>query len=150
MPIVNEADQFILDMHDDQDDSVYEQGEIDEYKNYLKSLKDRQKELDENQYMPKTPAETKQRQLEVVEAQAAKKKKELTRKDAHVKVNKGAMSETEIDKVQQNELLKRLKGRSAAEEEFFDIALSGTCATLVIQLPKLLIIAWVGDSLCAM
>jgi serine/threonine protein phosphatase PrpC len=37
-----------------------------------------------------------------------------------------------------------------AEEKYFEIALSGTCATLVIQLPKLLIMAWVGDSLVAM
>jgi serine/threonine protein phosphatase PrpC len=36
------------------------------------------------------------------------------------------------------------------ETKDFDIALAGTTATLVIQLPKKLIIGWVGDSLVSL
>ena len=48
-----------------------------------------------------------------------------------------------LEKVQ----LDLLKKRSREEEKYFDIALSGTSATLVIQLPrKKLIIGYVGNS----
>ena len=48
-----------------------------------------------------------------------------------------------LEKVQ----LDLLKKRSVEEEKYFDIALSGTSATLVIQMPnKRLIIAYVGNS----
>lgn len=48
-----------------------------------------------------------------------------------------------LEKVQ----LKILEDRSKTEEKYFDIALSGTSATLVIQLPsKKLIIGYVGNS----
>ena len=42
-------------------------------------------------------------------------------------------------------LIEKLKQR-AEEEKMIDIALSGTSATLVIQMEKKLYIAWVGDS----
>lgn len=47
-------------------------------------------------------------------------------------------------------LLKKLKERSENEVRSFDIALSGTSASLVIQIPKKVIIGWVGDSLVAL
>ena len=44
---------------------------------------------------------------------------------------------------------KRLRKQREHESKNFDIALSGTSATLVIQLPKKLIVAWVGNSMVA-
>ena len=43
-----------------------------------------------------------------------------------------------------------LEKRSMAEQRYFDISLSGSTATLVIQLPRKIIIGYVGDSRVAL
>ena len=60
------------------------------------------------------------------------------------KVN-GGLNDNEMKLIQEEVLLNSLsKGELA--EKYFDISLSGTSATIVIQLPKKLIVGWVGDS----
>ena len=46
--------------------------------------------------------------------------------------------------------LEVLEKRSEAEPKYFDISLSGTTATLVIQLPRKIIIGYVGDTKVAL
>ena len=53
-------------------------------------------------------------------------------------------------KVLEDVQLDLLKKRSGEEPRYFDISLSGTTATLVIQLPRKLIIGYVGDSKVAL
>ncbi len=52
--------------------------------------------------------------------------------------------------MQDKSLRENLKRRTKTEDKNFDIAFSGTTATLVIQLPKKLIVGWVGDSQVAL
>ena len=62
----------------------------------------------------------------------------------------GNLDDKEIKSLQEKSLKENLRQRAEGEEKFFDIAFSGTTATLVIQLPKKVIIGWVGDSRVAL
>ena len=57
----------------------------------------------------------------------------------------GGLNDGQMRVIQEEVLLDSLQKREKTEK-YFDISLSGTSATIVIQLPKKLIVGWVGDS----
>ena len=61
---------------------------------------------------------------------------------------KDQQSEDPLVNIRNEDLKKRISAREESENAF-DILLSGTSATLVIQLEKKLYVAWVGDSMLA-
>ena len=54
-----------------------------------------------------------------------------------------------IEDICNEDQLDRIKKRKE-EQEYFDILLSGTTATLIIQLPKRMYIGFVGDTMVTM
>ena len=56
----------------------------------------------------------------------------------------GGLNDSQMKTIQENVLLDSLKKQN--KTKYFDISLSGTSATIVIQLPRKLIVGWVGDS----
>lgn len=60
--------------------------------------------------------------------------------------NYGKLSLEELEAIKELALTKRLRNQIDGQPSLFDISLSGTCATIVIQLPKRLIVGWAGDS----
>ena len=50
-----------------------------------------------------------------------------------------------MSRLEEEVLLDSLQDREF-DDRYFDVSLSGTTATLVIQLPKKLIVGWVGNS----
>ena len=47
--------------------------------------------------------------------------------------------------LQERTFLERLKQLNAQEQQKFDLNLSGTSATIMMQTPKKIYLAWVGD-----
>ena len=62
---------------------------------------------------------------------------------------KGYTRDHKFFKYRESELLRRAARRQRSEK-MFDILLSGTSATLLIQTARKIYIGWVGDSLVAM
>ena len=60
-------------------------------------------------------------------------------------LDKFPLNEKEIELVEEDVLLECVQERQH-DERYFDVSLSGTSGTLVIVLPKKIIVGWVGDS----
>lgn len=78
------------------------------------------------------------------------KKKQREKDDDKIKEtpSKEQLSEDPLVNIRNADLKNRISAREESENAF-DILLSGTSATLVIQLERKLYVAWVGDSMLA-